>query len=38
MNLLQKQGESLKLCIAEVSIESIKKFAKKEERDAPLAK
>jgi len=38
MNLPQKQGESLKLCIAEVSIDSMKRLANKGERDAPIAK
>ena len=33
-NLPQKQEESLKLCIAEVLIESMKRFANKGERDA----
>ena len=34
MNLPQKQGESLKLCMAEVSIDSMKRFANKGERYA----
>jgi hypothetical protein len=38
MNLPPKQEESLRLCIAEVSIETMKRFANKGERDAPIGK
>jgi len=38
MNPPQKQGESLKLVIAEVSIESMNRFPNKGERENPIVK
>ena len=38
ISLLQKQGESRKLCMAEVSKDSMKRFDNKVERDTHITK